>query len=51
VVEEYFDTALGEREWNPQYNIAPTQDVPVIRQDPKKPVGELSRVRWGLISS
>jgi putative SOS response-associated peptidase YedK len=51
VVEEYFDTALVEHDWNPRYNIAPTQSVPIIRQNPKEPVREMSLVRWGLIPS
>src|SRR5216683_6775037 len=51
IVEEYFDAAPGQQDWNPRYNIAPTQDVPVIRQDPKKPIRELSLMRWGLIPS
>lgn len=51
VVEEYFHTDPGEQDWNPRYNIAPTQDVPIIRQDPKEPVRELSLVRWELIPS
>jgi putative SOS response-associated peptidase YedK len=51
VVEEYFDSVSGEEDWNPRYNIAPTQSVPVIRQNPKEPVLELSLMRWGLIPS
>jgi putative SOS response-associated peptidase YedK len=51
LVEEYFDTASGEEDWNPRYNIAPTQPIPVIRQHPKEPVRELSLMRWGLIPS
>ena len=51
VVEEYFDTASVEHDWNPRYNIAPTQNVPVIRQNPKEPVREMSFVRWRLIPS
>jgi putative SOS response-associated peptidase YedK len=51
VVEEYFDAVSGEEEWTPCYNIAPTQPVPIIRQNPKEPVRELSLVRWGLIPS
>jgi putative SOS response-associated peptidase YedK len=50
LVEEYFD-ASGEEDWNPQYNIAPTQFVPVIRQHPKEPNRVLSLMRWGLIPS
>jgi putative SOS response-associated peptidase YedK len=50
LVEEYFDAA-GEEEWEPRYNIAPTQPVPIIRQHPKEPSRKLSLVRWGLIPS
>src|ERR1700689_2314876 len=50
LVEEYFATS-GAEEWNPRYNIAPTQPVPIIRQNPKEPIRELSLVRWGLIPS
>ena len=49
LIEEYFDTAAWEDDWQPRYNIAPTQLVPVIRQHPKDPVRQLSHVRWGLI--
>ena len=51
VVEEYFDCGSDEPDWNPRYNIAPTQPVPVIRQHPKEPIRELSLMRWGLIPS
>jgi len=51
LVEEYFDCVSDEPDWNPRYNIAPTQPVPVIRQNPKEPIRELSLVRWGLIPS
>jgi putative SOS response-associated peptidase YedK len=51
VVEEYFDSAPVEHEWNLRYNIAPTQNVPIVRQNPKEPVREMSFVRWGLIPS
>jgi putative SOS response-associated peptidase YedK len=51
LVEEYFDAVSGGEEWAPRYNIAPTQLVPVIRQNPKESVRELSLVRWGLIPS
>lgn len=51
VVEEYFDTAPVEHDWNPRYNITPTQNVPIIPQDPKEPVREMSFVCWGLIPS
>ena len=51
LVEEYFDTASDEPDWAPRYNIAPTQPIPVIRQNPKEPVRELSLMKWGLIPS
>jgi putative SOS response-associated peptidase YedK len=51
VVEECFDAVPGDEDWSPRYNIAPTQLVPVIRQNPKEPVRELSLLRWGLIPS
>ena len=49
MVEEYFEAASDEPDWNPRFNIAPTQPVPVIRQNPKEPGRELSLMRWGLI--
>jgi putative SOS response-associated peptidase YedK len=51
LVEEYFDSASDEPEWTPRYNIAPTQPVPVIRQNPTQSRRELSLMRWGLIPS
>jgi putative SOS response-associated peptidase YedK len=51
IVEEYFASLSGDEDWNPRYNVAPTQPVPVIRQDRKEPVRKLSMVRWGLIPS
>jgi putative SOS response-associated peptidase YedK len=50
IVEEYFDVASDD-DWTPHYNIAPTQAVPVIRQNPKEPKREMSLMRWGLIPS
>jgi putative SOS response-associated peptidase YedK len=50
LVEEFFD-ASGDEDWNPRYNIAPTQPIPVIRQHPKEPGRVLSMMRWGLIPS
>ena len=51
VVEKYFDTAPVEHDWNPRCNLAPTQNVAIIRQNPKEPVREMSFVCWGLIPS
>jgi putative SOS response-associated peptidase YedK len=49
IIEEHFDSVSGEEDWIPRYNVAPTQSIPVIRQNPKEPVRELSLMRWGLI--
>jgi putative SOS response-associated peptidase YedK len=49
LIEEHFDTAPWDDDWNPRYNIAPTQPVPIIRQHPKEPVRQISSMRWGLI--
>jgi putative SOS response-associated peptidase YedK len=51
IIEEHFDSVSGEEDWNPRYNVAPTQPVPIIRQNPKEPVRELSLIRWGLLPS
>src|SRR6476660_4706016 len=51
MIEEHFDAVSGEEDWIPRYNVAPTQSIPVIRQNPKEPVRELSLMRWGLIPS
>ena len=49
IIEEHFDTAEWQDDWSPRYNIAPTQPVPVIRQHPKEPIRQISRMKWGLI--
>src|SRR5258708_3128745 len=51
IIEEHFDSVSGEENWSHRYNVAPTQPVPIIRQNPKEPVRQLSLVRWGLIPS
>ena len=48
LIEEYFETA-NEVDWEPRYNIAPSQNVGIIRQDPSRPRREFSQVRWGLV--
>ena len=45
---ERFDVEPDD-DWEPRYNVAPTQNVPVIRQDPEQPKRFGSRMRWGLI--
>jgi putative SOS response-associated peptidase YedK len=51
VVEEYFDAVSSEEDWSRRFNVAPTQPVAVIRQNPKEPIRELSLTRWGLVPS
>jgi putative SOS response-associated peptidase YedK len=51
LVEEYFGAVSDEPEWEPRYNIAPTQPVVVIRQHPAEPIRTLSLIRWGLVPS
>jgi putative SOS response-associated peptidase YedK len=41
----------GDLSWTPRWNIAPTQHVPVIRQDRKEPKRTVALLRWGLIPS
>jgi putative SOS response-associated peptidase YedK len=39
----------GDVSWAPRWNIAPTQQVPVVRQDRKEPKRTFALLRWGLI--
>ena len=45
----YFNADYEGMDWEPHYNIAPTQTVPVIRQDAREPVRRASLMRWGLV--
>src|SRR5690348_14322906 len=49
IVEDFAVEDNMEVEWAPRYNIAPTDPVPAIRQDPKNPVRHCTLMRWGLI--
>jgi putative SOS response-associated peptidase YedK len=49
VIEEHFDTADWQDDWDPRFNIAPTQPVPVIRQHPKESTRQISIMGWGLV--
>jgi hypothetical protein len=51
ILEKQFSAVSEEYDWTPRYNIAPTQPVPIIRQNPKESIREISLVRWGLIPS
>ncbi len=50
LIEEYFE-AESEVDWEPRYNIAPSQPVGIIRQNPSTPERRFSLARWGLIPS
>jgi putative SOS response-associated peptidase YedK len=50
ILAEIFN-AGDDADWAPRYNVAPGQDVPVIRQDATRPVRSLSLMRWGLVPS
>jgi putative SOS response-associated peptidase YedK len=43
--------AVSEVEWAPRYNIAPTDMVPIVRQDMKLPTRRLTLAKWGLVPS
>jgi putative SOS response-associated peptidase YedK len=54
ILEETFDAESdlnGGLDWVPRYNVAPGQEIAVVRQDAARPVRHLSRMRWGLIPS
>jgi putative SOS response-associated peptidase YedK len=50
ILAETFDVE-NDVEWSPRYNVAPRQDVVVVRQDATRPVRTFSLVRWGLVPS
>ena len=50
--ERYLRDHFGIEEevsWQPRWNIAPTQKIPIVRQDRKEPKRTFGLVRWGLI--
>jgi putative SOS response-associated peptidase YedK len=53
ILEEVFGTedVADQEDWNPRYNVAPGQEIAVVRQDAANPVRLLSSMRWGLIPS
>jgi putative SOS response-associated peptidase YedK len=50
VLGEHFGADFSEMDWEPRYNIAPTQAVPVVRRDQQGAL-RASLMRWGLIPS
>jgi putative SOS response-associated peptidase YedK len=49
LLAEYFDTNFDDLEWEPRYNVAPTQSIPVLRQGENGAPWRASLMRWGLI--
>jgi len=49
ILASYFYADYEGMDWEARYNIAPTQAVPAIRQDPREPVRRASLMRWGLV--
>lgn len=47
--EKVFGVRPDDYKWSPRFNIAPTQEVPVVRQHAKDPLRFLSNMRWGLV--
>jgi putative SOS response-associated peptidase YedK len=48
ILAETFDVD-NDVEWSPRYNVAPSQNVPIVRQDASQPSRSISLARWGLI--
>ena len=48
ILAETFDVEDGV-DWIPRYNVAPGQNVAVIRQDATRTVPSFSLMRWALI--
>ena len=46
---EHFGVEESDLNWEPHYNIAPTQEVVTVRQNAREPRRKLSLMRWGLI--
>lgn len=44
IIAEHFDATPFDDDWEPRYNIAPSQSVPVIRHT--NSTRELSLMRW-----
>lgn len=51
ILAEQFDTDFDDLDWEPRYNIAPTQTVAVIRQVAGNHARKAAGMRWGLIPS
>jgi putative SOS response-associated peptidase YedK len=45
----YFEVPAAPPNFPPSYNIAPTQDAPVVRHNPKDGTRHMDLLRWGLV--
>lgn len=48
-IKKRFDVSEAPKTYKPRYNIAPTQQVPIILFDGEKQVRKMGLVHWGLI--
>ena len=48
-LSQYFNLSPEDVAWAARWNIAPTQEVATIRQDPRHPKRTFGLMRWGLI--
>lgn len=51
LLAEYFHVNFDDLDWEPRYNLAPTQSVPVIRRYDASAKPRASMLRWGLVPS
>ena len=42
---------LPNSNFPPRYNVAPTDQIPIVRVDPRDDMRELTMARWGLLQS
>ena len=49
LIAEHFDLEESEVHSSPRYNIAPTQEAAIVRQDRQQPKRLFSLMRWGLV--
>jgi putative SOS response-associated peptidase YedK len=49
ILDQCFETRSGDEQWEPRYNIAPTQLVPIVRQNAGNSSRELCVIKWGLV--
>jgi putative SOS response-associated peptidase YedK len=48
-LSDFFNLDPEDVEWAARWNVAPTQEVATIRQDPREPKRKFGMMRWGMI--